>query len=100
MGMRVARVARFVGRRVNYILKVVEYEPDRRMVMHSVQSPFPMEITYEFEDIPEGGTRARIRVRGGQGLMFRFAGPVLAAVVRRNLTEDLRRLKGILESRL
>src|SRR5919108_612657 len=64
VGTEVARVAGFMGRRIDYALKVVEHEPGRRIVMDSVRGPFPMRVTYAFEDAPGGGTRVRNRVEG------------------------------------
>jgi uncharacterized protein YndB with AHSA1/START domain len=95
VGSRVRRVAGFLGRRVDYVLEVTELVPGERLVMRSVEAPFPMVVTYTFA--PEGdGTRAGVRVRGGSGPMFRLAGPLMAWQVRRNLRGDLARLRRIL----
>lgn len=96
-GTRVERVARFMGRRIEYVLEVTELEPDRRLVMRSVKSPFPMKVTYSFDE-RLGGTRAGVRVEGEVAGAYRLAGPLLSPTVRRNLRGDLRRLKGILET--
>jgi DNA-binding transcriptional ArsR family regulator len=74
-GSRVARVASFLGRRIEYVNEVVELESERRLVMESVEGPFPMHITYEFAD-GDGGTIVRNRVRGDPG----GAAPVCAAL--------------------
>jgi hypothetical protein len=50
VGSRVEREASFLGRKIEYVNEVVRLEPDRVLDMRSVVSPFPMEITYEFED--------------------------------------------------
>ncbi len=90
-GTQVRRVARFLGRRIEYVLEIARLEPDTEVVMRSVKSPFPMNVTYGFADAP-GGTEVTIRVTG--------AGGRLAAVgVRRGIAGDLKRLKGLLESR-
>ncbi len=96
VGSRVARVASFLGRRIEYVNEVVELEPDRRLVMRSVKAPFPMTVTYEFEDA-DGGTRVRIRNQGDASGFYRVAGPLLGAAVRKGVAADLARLKELLE---
>jgi hypothetical protein len=98
VGARVARVARFLGKRIEYVNEVVELEPGRRLIMRSVQGPFPMRVTYEVDDADDG-TRVRLRNQGDASRAYRFAGPLLARAVRRATQRDLDRLKRILESR-
>jgi hypothetical protein len=98
VGSLVRRVASFLGRRIEYVNRVEELEPDARLVMRSVKSPFPMVVTYAFEDGADGGTRTSVRVQGKPGSLYRMAEPLLARQVRRSVTKDLRTLKGLLES--
>jgi uncharacterized membrane protein len=95
-GSRVARVASFMGRRVEYVNEVTTLEPGRILEMRSVKAPFPMHITYTFED-RDGDTAVRNRVRGGGGL-FSLGSPLFAPMVRRNVRKDLERLRDRLES--
>jgi uncharacterized membrane protein len=95
-GSRVARVASFMGRRVEYVNEITTLEPGRILEMRSVKAPFPMHITYTFED-RDGGTAVRNRVRGGGGL-FSLGSPLFAPMVRRNVRKDLERLRDLLES--
>ena len=97
VGARVERVATFLGRRMEYVNEVVEYEPPARLVMRSVKAPFPMTVTYEFEDAG-GGTRVRIATQGDASGFYRVAGPVLSRAVKRAIAGDLRRLKQALET--
>src|SRR5688500_12543112 len=62
VGSRVRRTGGFLGRPIEWLMEVVEHEPDRRIAMHAIRSPFPMDVTYDLEAIA-GGTRARIRVQ-------------------------------------
>ena len=96
VGSRVARVASFLGRRVEYVLEVEELEPDTRLAMRSVAGPFPMTVRYELAD-DGGGTRARIRVGGDASGVYRLAGPLLNRAAARSIAADLRRLKARLE---
>jgi hypothetical protein len=36
MGTRVARIASFLGKRIEYVNEIDRYEPPRRLAMHSV----------------------------------------------------------------
>jgi uncharacterized membrane protein len=94
--LQVARVAGFLGKRIEYVNEVVEHEPGRRLVMRSVKAPFPMTVTYEFEDAG-GGTLMRIRAEGDASGFYRLAGRVLSRAVRKGIAGDLARLKQALE---
>ena len=96
VGSQVARTARFLGRRIEYVNEVVEYEPERRLVMRSVKAPFPMTVVYEFEDA-DGGSLMRIRAGGDASGFYRIAGPMLSRAVKKGIAGDLARLKRILE---
>ena len=96
-GTRVERVAQFLGKRIEYVNEIVDYAPPERLVMRSVKAPFPMAVTYEFEDTG-GATRVRIRTSGDATGFYRLGGPLLARQVKRAITADLARLKRALES--
>jgi uncharacterized membrane protein len=97
-GSRMAFVARFLGRRLEYTYEVVELVPGERLVMRTDQGPFPMETTYTWE--PSGGsTRMTLRNRGRPEGFSKVAAPFMSAAVKRTTTKDLKRLKSILESR-
>ncbi|MCH8025821.1 MAG: SRPBCC family protein [Chloroflexi bacterium] len=95
-GTKVARVAKFLGRRMEYTPEVLAYEPGKLLEM-STDVPFEMTIRYEFEDA-DGGTLARIRVQGEGSGFYRLASPLLARMVKRNVSRDLRTLKRLLEA--
>jgi uncharacterized protein YndB with AHSA1/START domain len=96
-GSRVARVAGFLGKRVDYVNEVLALDAEH-LDMRSVAAPFPMRITYSFT--PDGGaTVVRNRVRGEPGGFFAVFGPLLAPMVRRSVQRDLERLRDVLESR-
>lgn len=96
-GSRVARVASFMGRRVEYVNEIRRLEPGSALEMRSVKAPFPMHITYTFED-RDGGTTVRNHVRGGGGF-FSLGSPLFAPIVRRNVQKDLERMRDVLEAR-
>ena len=96
VGTKVARVASFMGKRIEYAPEVVAYEPSSLLTMKT-DKPFDMLISYEFEDC-EGGTLARVRIQGGGSGFFKLAAPLLSPAVKRNIRGDLRNLKAILEA--
>lgn len=96
VGSDVRRVASFMGKRIEYVNRVVDLQPGRRLGMRSVKSPFPMEVTYSFDDDADG-TIASVRVRGEPAAMYKIAGPLLARQVRRSVSGDLATLKEVLE---
>ncbi len=97
VGSRVERVAGFLGRSIRYVNKIEELEPGRRLTMRSVEAPFPMRIVYSFDE-SGAGTQVQIRVEGEPGRFFHLFTPALAWVVRRNVSQDLARLKRLMES--
>jgi uncharacterized membrane protein len=97
VGSRVRRVASFLGKQIEYVNEVTRLEPDSLLEMRSVKSPFPMMVTYAFEDA-DGGTRTSVRVQGDPSAWYRIAGPLLARKVRSSVRGDLERLRGIIEA--
>ncbi|MCA1569983.1 MAG: SRPBCC family protein [Chloroflexi bacterium] len=96
-GSRVRRRARFMGRRIDYVMEIVHLDPNRRLAMHAVEAPMPMDVTYEVEPRP-GGSLARVRVQGDAGGLYRIGGPLVSAQVGRSIAKDVRDLKRLLES--
>lgn len=95
-GSRVERIVSFLGRRFGYEYEVVAAEDDRLVEMH-VARPFPMQVRYVLEDAPEG-TLAAIEAKGDAGGFFRFAAPLLDAMVRGNIGKDLELLRAQVEA--
>ena len=98
LGSRVAFVAEFLGRRLEYTYEVVEFVPGERLVMRTTEGPFAMETTYEWAEDSTGGTRMTLRNRGTPSGFSRLAAPLLAANMRKANRKDLERLKSLLEA--
>lgn len=98
VGAEVTRTAFFLGRRIDYVLRVVAHEPPRLLDMAASAAPMPMHVTYSFEAHPRG-TLAGIRVRGGPGGLLRLASPLVSRRVRSNVAKDLRDLERRLTER-
>jgi hypothetical protein len=96
LGTRVERVASFMGRRIEYVLEVVRFEPGRALEMRAVRSPFPMLVSYVVEEARDSSI-VSLRVEGGPGGPMRVLHPLMVWQVRRNLRGDLDRLRRVLE---
>jgi hypothetical protein len=98
VGSRVRRLGSFLGRRIEWVMDVVAMEPARRLQMHAVRSPFPMDVTYELAPSDGGrATDASIRIRGEAKGMYGLLGPLTPVMVRRSVQSDLKRLKRAVE---
>lgn len=98
LGSRVAFIAAFLGRRLEYTYEISDYQPGSRLVMRTSEGPFPMETTYTWDEAADGTTRMTLRNRGSPSGFFSLLAPVLAANIRRENRKDLAKLKEILES--
>jgi hypothetical protein len=98
IGSRVAFVARFLGRRLIYTYAIGELVAGERLVMRTVDGPFPTETTYAWADTATGATRMTLRNRGEPSGFAFIAAPLMAWAMRRANNKDLDRLRRILES--
>ena len=90
-GTQVLRVARFLGKRIEYVNEITAFDPPRLLEMRSVRAPFPMTVRYEFAE-DGAGTRMRIHTTGEAGGVYRMAAALLARRLRRGVAADLARL--------
>jgi hypothetical protein len=97
-GTRVERTVKFLGRRFSYVYEVLEADLERFLEL-AVTQPFPMRVRYQLDDDGDGGTIAAIRTWGDATGFFRLAAPLMAPMVRKNITRDLELMKAHLEGR-
>jgi hypothetical protein len=99
-GSEVRRIGGFMGRPIEWLMRVEAFEPDRHVGMHALQAPFPMDVDYRLEPIDDGRrTSASIRIRGdAAGIYGAMPAPLMGWMVRRSVQGDLMRLKRIVES--
>jgi hypothetical protein len=95
---QVRRIGGFLGRPIEWVMRIDVLEPDRHVGMHALKSPFPMDVDYVLDPLDDGrATQASIRIRGEGKGMYGLPGPLLGPMIRRSVTGDLRRLKRIVE---
>jgi uncharacterized protein YndB with AHSA1/START domain len=92
IGARVRREGSFLTRPIAWVTEVVDFEPDRRLRMRFVEGPMKGEVTYELAPA-SGGTLVTVRNQGETSWLM----PFMATMVRRSVTADLARLKGVVE---
>lgn len=98
-GSQVLRRGGFMGRPIEWLMRVEQFTPDGHVGMHALRSPFPMDVDYRLEPIDGGRqTRASIQIRGdAKGMYGALPGPLMGLMVRRSVQGDLKRLKRIVE---
>ena len=95
---QVRRIGGFLGRPIEWVMRIDVLDPDRHVGMHALKSPFPIDVDYVLEPLDNGrATQASIRIRGEGKGMYGLPGPLLGPMIRRSVTGDLRRLKRIVE---
>ena len=98
VGSRVAFVARFLRRRLEYTYELVDLVPNERLVMRTAQGPFPMETSYTWSPTGASSTRMTLRNRGEPSGFSKAMAPIMATAMRRANRKDLAKLKAILET--
>ena len=97
IGNRVAFRARFLSRTLEYEYEIIDYEPNKRLVMSTAHGPFPMETTYEWSEAGDG-TKMKLRNRGMPTGFNILMAPLMRLAIRRANLKDLKLLKCILEN--
>jgi hypothetical protein len=82
-GSQVRRIGGFMGRPIEWLMRVEALEPGRHVGMHALESPFPMDVDYRLEPTDGGRrTRASIRIRGdAAGMYGAMPGPLMGWMV-------------------
>ena len=91
--------AKFLGKNLEYVYEVVEWEEDKRFVMRTADGPFPMETTYEFLKIDALTSKIRLRNKGIPKGFSKLMAPFMKGAMRRANNKDLLLLKATLEKK-
>jgi uncharacterized protein YndB with AHSA1/START domain len=97
-GARLVEVRKFLGRRMESQMEVVDYEPDRRFALKVDSGPIPFVASHVLEPT-NGGTRLRFVLEGEPGGFLRLADPLAERQARRQVESDFAALKDIVEAR-
>jgi uncharacterized membrane protein len=98
VGARFIQAGELLGRRMEATTEVTEYAPPNAFAFKTVSGPIPLSNTFRFLGVSEG-TRVEIVGEGEPGSLFKLAGPLFNAALRRQIETQLEKLKNILEGR-
>ena len=99
IGSLIAFKAKFLGRQLVYVYEIVELITNQKLVMQTVDGPFPMQTTYIWTVIDEQTTKMTLRNKGnpkGFSGLFSF---FMTKMMRKANSKDLKKIKQILENR-
>jgi uncharacterized protein YndB with AHSA1/START domain len=92
---RRATIRGFAGRTMQNEAEMIEFEPNRRMVVEVLNAPVPARIVIEFTPV-EGGTRLDwTGILSPRGILAPTAS-LMAAYYRRAFEKDLRNLRDVM----
>ena len=104
-GTEIHRIAHFLGKNIDYILKVEKLIKGKLLFTETTTSPFPMKVEYLVEDVadkltPEGlpYSVVSIKIEGESKGYLMFIDRLLALMVSHNVKGDLQKLKRIMEN--
>ena len=100
IGSEVAFTAQFLGNKLEYTYKMIEFIPGKKLVMRTADGPFPMETTYIWEQIKENTTRMTLQNRGNPSGFSSVFSPFMKFFMRKANEKDLKQLKKILENQV
>jgi uncharacterized membrane protein len=90
-------VRRFLGKRIETVLELTEFEPSKSSAVKVVSGPVPFTGTYVYEPV-DGGTRFTVTGELDAHGFFKLAEPVFARITARELEANLGHLKDLLEA--
>lgn len=98
-GTRWQQTLRLFGKRLETSDEAIEVEEARRLVVRSLDSPFPYTFGYRLDET-DAGTNVVLDVEMGEtgGFFGRLAEPVVARFIEREFVGQLERLKALTEA--
>jgi uncharacterized protein YndB with AHSA1/START domain len=96
LGTTLRGASEVMGRTMQWSGQILEYEPNNKVVQKMHVGPAEIQASWIFQPV-EGGTRLTMRSEGETGGPFSIAGPLIDRLVKKQLEENLARLKAVLE---
>ena len=87
----------FLGRRMETLWEVTEYEPNRIAAWKTVSGPLRMKFWRTFERV-ESGTRFAFRYEGEARGFLKLAWPLITRIARRQHEGNMGKLKELMEA--
>jgi uncharacterized protein YndB with AHSA1/START domain len=85
-----------LGKTMDWTSEITEYEPNRKVVQKIDMGPTVMTMGWLLDPV-ETGTRFTISSKGYLGGLAKLAGPVLDRTMKKQMEDNLARLKAVLE---
>ena len=85
-----------LGKAMDWTSEITEYEPNRKVVQKIDMGPTVMTMGWLLEPA-ESGTRFTISSEGYMSGLAKLAGPVLDRTMKKQMEDNLARLKAVLE---
>jgi uncharacterized membrane protein len=99
IGSKIAFKAKFLGRELSYVYKIIELDQGRKLVMRTSNGPFPMETIYTWESIDKNQTRMTLQNKGNPTGFSKVFTPFMSMMMEKANNKDLKKIKEILEAR-
>ncbi len=96
-GARIRESRHMLGRELNTMLEITDYDPPRLFVLKALNSPVPFTVRHELE-ASEVGTALTVTGEGDAGLLPGFASGIMARRAEKQFRNDFERFKKRLES--
>jgi uncharacterized membrane protein len=97
VGTRWREVRRFLGKRIETVIELTEFEPNTHSAIKMVSGPIPLNGTFALEPVG-GATRFTVTGELDAHGFFKLAEPVFAGLAGRELEANLRLLDELLGS--